>query len=138
VPINPPPHDENGVVPHDHDEIVQDDLIIRRISRHHIVMETDGSKRISSMAFKPSSGMNAGMSIDIEKLIIEDGLDPKKFVKKDPWIAAVSFTAGELRNNQFQVGYDPLDDNPYHGEVWGDFKKNRPYVLKGLAKWYIR
>jgi hypothetical protein len=67
LPLKPPPRDEVGVViPHDHDEISSDDQIIRRISEQFLVKdEKTGGRRISSMAFNPSTGPNGGMSVDL-------------------------------------------------------------------------
>ncbi|MBV8568258.1 MAG: hypothetical protein JO366_19875 [Methylobacteriaceae bacterium] len=89
------------------------------------------------MAFQPSSHGNKGMSIDIEVLILEAQLDPKSFVTKPPFIGSVWFTARTLRNETLKVGYDPLEDNPYHGEVWGNFTVSRKKRLLEAARWYV-
>ncbi|MEP2877961.1 MAG: hypothetical protein ABJL55_05350 [Roseibium sp.] len=127
-----PLYDEIGdVIPHDHEEILNEHHVIRRISPHHVVPDEKsptGSK-ISTMAFRPSSGPNGGMSVDIENLIIENGLDPKEFVISPPFIGAVKLLVEQLRANDFVVGYDPLPDNEFHGEVWGRFSKSKQRKL---------
>ena len=75
------------------------------------------------MAFQPSSGEKGGMSIDIQKLIEKDGLDPKIYVIVPPFIGAVRFITRDLREEDLLVGFEPLEENPYHGEVWGKFNK---------------
>lgn len=68
-------------------------------------------------------GPGGGMSVDLQRLIEEAGLDAKTFVISPPWIGAVRFTACAIRAEGLKVGYDPTADNPYHGEVCGDFTK---------------
>lgn len=143
--LTPPPRDENGSVkPHDHVEIANDDGVIRRIPLHWVVPGKDGHRRLSSMAFKASSGENAGMSIDLEALIVEAGHDPRVYVTTPKWAGSIRFTAGNLRAEGFMVGYDPLNEeppdqpaNPYHGEVWGSFSKSKQRRLAEIAAWYV-
>jgi len=35
------------------------------------------------------------------------------------------------------VGFDPLPENPYHGEVWGKFTKAQQRRLQQLAVWFV-
>jgi hypothetical protein len=141
LPLNPPPRDDEGeVLPHDHAGIEHADGIIRRVSPQHMVDDpkTQG-KRLSSMAFQPSAGDRGGMSVDLQKLIEDAGLDPKQYVVSPPWIGAVRFTAGALRAEGLMVGYDPLPpENPYHGEVWGNFTQRLRKRLTILAEWFVR
>lgn len=139
MPLQPPPHDHNGeVVPHDHDGINVADGIIRRISPQHLIYdEKSGGMKISSAAFNPSSGPNGGMSVDLQAQIEEAGLSATQYVTSPPWLGSVRFTAGSLRAEGYQVGFDPLADNPYHGEVWGLFTKSRQRRLKQLCIWFV-
>jgi hypothetical protein len=102
-------------------------------------MATDKSstRRVSSIAFRPSSGANGGMSVGLESLILKVGLDPKIFVTTPHWSGSVRFTAGELRAEGFRVGYDPSAENRYHGEVWGEFSKAKQHRLMELASWFV-
>lgn len=141
MPLKPPPHDDNGrVIPHDHDGIFHDDWVIRRVSEKQVVLDPKviGGKRISSMAFSPSSSPNGGMSVDLKKQIEEAGLDAQVFVTTPVWIGSVRFNVGQLRDEKFKVGYDPLKDNPYHGEVWGSFTTSKKSRLKQLCVWFVQ
>jgi hypothetical protein len=139
MPLSPPPRDAAGqVVPHDHHELFADDVVYRRISREHIKVDAEGRPFVSSMAFQESSEPNHGMSIDIDKLIVEAGLDPFTYVVKPDWPGSVQFLVGDLRGLGFQVGYDPLPpDLPHHGEVWGIRSKPHKRALKKAASWHV-
>lgn len=125
MPLDAPPRDDCGnVVPHDHSGINADDGVIRRIARNQLVYDAKLlANRPSTMAFQPSTGEGGGMSVDLERLIEEAGVDPVEYVCSRPWVGAVRFTAGALRAEGLMVGFDPLPSNPYHGEVWGNFSK---------------
>ena len=77
------------------------------------------------------------MSVDIEKLIVEDGKDPVEFVTTPEWFCSVYFKAGTLRAENLKVGPVPLPSNPYHGEVWGQFGKSKRKRLLRAAAWYV-
>ncbi len=130
--------------PYDEERIGADDTIIRRINpEQHIVWDNNRAcNRVSSKVFSPSSGLNGGMSVDIEKLIVAGGEIPQEYVTDPVFIGSVSFSAGAARNLSLRVGYDPLPDNPYHGEVWGSSSANRfsRSQKKGLGQvstWYV-
>lgn len=140
----PPPLDAAGaVVPHDHDEIEAGDRVIRRISDRQIVTDGAGARRISSLAYQASGGANGGMSVDIEKFIVEGGDEPEQWVTTPRWIGSVCFSAGFLRGLQFQIGYHPIEEtserpaNPYHGEVWGTFSRAQKIALQQNANWFV-
>lgn len=138
--LSPPPLDATGqVLPHDHSEILPNDGIIRRISPQYVIQDQLGKCRISSMAYKPSSAeLGGGLSIDLEAQIQAAGTDVKSFVSNPPWIGSVRFTAKQLRDQDFLVGYDPLiPDNPYHGEVWGTFSSSKKKILAHMAQWLV-
>jgi hypothetical protein len=139
LPLKPPPRDEQGVVvPHDHDEIRSDDDVIRRISEQQLVFdEKIGGRRISSMAFNPSEGTNGGLSVDLRRQIEEAGIDVRQYVSDQRWLGSVCFTAGALRENGFLVGYDPLPNNPHHGEIWGRFTRSSKKKLHQLCSWFV-
>ena len=42
-----------------------------------------------------------------------------------------------MRSEGFQVGSDPLEDNPYHGEVWGQFTKGKKKKLMSMCRWFV-
>lgn len=144
-----PQRDKNGdVVPHDHQEILPEHGIIRRISEQYIV--TDDKclvPRVSSMAFQASSGLNGGMSVDLQHEIEKAGLDSMRYVTTPFWIGSVRFLASQLRGEGFTVGADPIENkpgskldvepNPYHGEVWGKFTKGKQNRLIKLCEWFV-
>lgn len=139
MPLDPPPRNRNGdVLPHDHPGIQPDDGVIRRVSPQHMVSDPKvQGRRISSIAFRPSSGPDGGMSVDLQRLIEEAGLEPRKYILSPPWIGAVRFTARGLRGEGLMVGYDPIPNiNPYHGEVWGITKAIQKR-LQAIAVWLV-
>lgn len=127
-----------SVEPYDEDEISPDQTIIRRINPvQHVVRDDNrGCSRISTKAFSPSSGENGGMSVDIEAQIVQANLDPREYVTTPVFTGAVSFVAGAVRALNLRIGYDPIDENPYHGEVWGNPRPNRfkKFTKKGIAQ----
>ena len=140
MPLTSPPRDEHGVIPHDHHEILSDDLVIRRVSAYWTVDDpkVPGGKRLSSMAFEKSSGLVGGMSVDLKRQIEEAGMDARLWVTSPRWTGSVTLRVGDLRSEGFKVGFDPLDDNPYHGEVWGQFSKGKKKSLMNMCKWFVQ
>lgn len=140
-----------AVDPYDEPGIKNDDTVIRRVSQYHIVPDKNGAEprlRLSSAAFNKSEGPRAGMSVDLEKLMVDDGVDPREFVITPVFTGAVSFSAGSARDLDLIIGYEPVKDdpnqpdNPYHGEVWRkeEAKKFTNSQTKGLqrsAEWYV-
>lgn len=140
MPLKSPPRDKQGVViPHDHSDIEPLDLVIRRVSAEWTVDDpkVHGGRRLSSMAFEKSTGPNGGMSVDLKRQIEEAGIDPKQWVTTPRWTGSVTLRVVDLREEGFQVGFDPLDDNPYHGEVWGQFSKGRKRKLLSMCDWLV-
>ncbi len=140
MPLSEPPRDANGVVvPHDHPGIADADRIIRRISDEHIVsdVKAPGGRRVSTLAFQSSTNGNCGMSVDLESSIVNAGLDAPSFVTSPRFMGSVWFHAAHLRSETFQVGYDPLPENPHHGEVWGSFTRGRKNRLLASAQWFV-
>jgi hypothetical protein len=141
--IEPPPRDEDGkVIPHDHSEINDNDEVIRRISERQIILDKNGNRRISSMAYKDAA-KRSGMSVDLKQLIERDGLDPKEYVTTPRWTGSVLFKVVDLRQQGFMVGYDPIEPpkpepNSYHGEVWSELSENQAVrKLKSMAEWFV-
>lgn len=139
MPLTLPPHNNDGVIPHDHEGILPSDGIIRRISREHVVDDPKiQGKRLSSAAFRNSTGLNGGMSIDLQQQIEEAGLDPRTFVMTPTWLGSILFKAGQIRAEGFLIGYDPKTDNPYHGQVWGNFSNAKIKKLRCLCEWFVQ
>ena len=134
------------MAPYDDADIAWDDVVIRRINpQYHVVFDNNRQcNRISSKAYSPSSGPNAGMSIDVEKLVVAAERHPHRFVVDPVFTGAVAFSASAVRSLGLWVGYEPLPDNPYHGEVWGatpgrhnKFTKAQKDGLAAIAEWYV-
>lgn len=137
--------------PYDEHEIGNADVLIRRIDpNNHLAWDDDRQcKRISTKAFQASPKQQSGMSIDIEKLALNDGVDPREWVTTPKFRGSVFFKAELVRNLGLRVGYEPVEKNgeieanPYHGEVWGPMEK--PYKItkseqKGIhekVQWYV-
>lgn len=140
-----------AIEPYDELEIKNDDTIIRRVNPiHHVVPdENTGGLRTSSKLFSPSSDLNGGMSVDILRLIENAGLSAKDFVTTPVYTGAVCFSAGSARTAGLRVGYDPIkdipgvQDNPYHGEVWGTIERPNKFTqahkraLVNASIWFV-
>lgn len=139
MPITPLRDPVTGhVIPHDHPEIKDSDGIIRRVSEEQLVFDEKlGCKRISSKLFRASSGHNGGMSVDLQVQIEEAGLDARLYVTTPKWIGSVRLKAGSLREKKLKVGCEPSRNNPYHGEVWGDFSRTTQRHLLGNSAWFV-
>jgi len=96
-----------------------------------------GAKRISSIAYQASTGVHGGMSVDLERSVLDAGLDVAAFVTTPQWIGSVRFEAQFLRAEGFQVGFDPLPENSHHGEVWGAFSRGQRKRLQREAQWFV-
>lgn len=133
------------VEPYDEEEIESADTIIRRINpNYHVVNDENlGCRRVSTKAFSPSSGENGGMSVDVESLIIKGGQNPEEYVTTPIFTGSVKFIADDIRKLGLIVGYDPIPDNPYHGEIWGAerpnrFTKSQKRGLMRASEWYVK
>lgn len=141
-----PPRDENGTTePHDSKEIVDGGLLIRRIDpRQHLVLdENRNCRRISTKTFQPSSEPKGGMSVDLKQLMDEAEVDATVFVTTPKHIGSVCFTASAARACELLVGYDPLNNNDFHGEVWGKNRPNRftgsqSKALLAACSWFVK
>lgn len=89
------------------------------------------------------------MSVDIHKLIEEGEDDIKEFVTTPVYTGSVVFPAAAARNANLRIGYDPIkdqpgvEDNPYHGEVWGEdakptkFTNSQKKALANASSWLV-
>jgi hypothetical protein len=143
--LKPPPRDATGTTePHDHSEIEAEGLLIRRIDpiQHVVPDENRNCRRISTKAFQPSSEPKGGMSVDLKQLMDEAAVDARNFVTTPKHIGSVYFKASAARTADLLVGYDPLNDNAYHGEVWGKnrpnrFSKTQSQALLNACSWFV-
>lgn len=139
-----------AIDPYDEERILAEDAIIRRINpeQHVIWDENRQRRRIASKAFNKSSGSKAGMSVDIEGLIVEAEQLPKTYVTTPVFTGSVAMSAGDIRALELWIGYEPIanvpnvQDNPFHGEVWAtterrSFSDGQKLGLARSARWYV-
>ncbi len=96
--------------------------------------------RVSTAALEPSSvdvDPYCDLSVDLEPFILAAGVDPRRHVTTPRFMASIVLAVGSFRSRNFYVGYDPLDDNPYHGGVWQDAQRNSK-LTKGVRKALLR
>lgn len=121
--------------------ILDDDRLIRRIPEHYLDPAT-GKQTVSSGAFQTPSKGHGNLSVDIEKLMLANDVKPADFVITGNYVAAVTLTAGQLRNAELSIAKVPLDDNPYHGEVGrsegGRLTKKQRRELKENCAWLVK
>ena len=121
-----PPQDAKGRVrPHDHEQIQDEDIMLRGIPEQQIVPTPDGGRRISTGAFSRSSDTYGGLSLGVKKVL--ECLEKTT----DEWAAGrfsavVCFPAKMLREAGVQIGWDPLDDDPAHCNAWEKSGKTLP------------
>ena len=130
-----PQRDANGVaIPYDDEDIEAADGLIRHVHPTQLIYDDNKQcQRVSSGAFSPSQGINGGMSIDLERKLLDNGKDQLAMVPSENH-AAVRLIAGKMRELGHQVGSNPLPENPYHGEVWisGGSKSQRKRAQRSI------
>jgi hypothetical protein len=130
-----PPHDSLGVVPHDHDEILSDDRLIRYlVPGANVHLRDDGSWRVSSGAFSRSSPTNDPRnyaSVDLERLLTKEGTNPI-YRLPSPNQGVAGILVEHVRELKLFVGWVPLKDNNAHCGVWGEL--NKQSIRNKLAK----
>lgn len=130
------PKDQNGrVVPHDDLTITDEQRVIRHIHPSLYVNDekVPGGRRVSSGAFSPSGISFPGMSVDLEKDMLDAGLDVLTYVPEGH--GAVAIPVKCVRALALLVGRSPTDANQYHAEVWrglsgGNFSQSMKNKLK--------
>jgi hypothetical protein len=130
--------------PSDEPRIDANEVIIRRINPHqHVVWDENRKvRRVSSKAYTKSAGLKEGMSVDIESLLVAAGIDPKGFVTTPVYIGSVAFSAISIRNLHLWIGFDPVPNNAFHGQVWPtqpkrNFTDSQKSGLANAAAWYV-
>ncbi len=117
--MHAPPRDADGCVePHDHEQIQDEDFMLRGIPEQQIVSTPDGGRRISSGAFSRSSDTYGGLSLGAKK-VLECLEKTTEEWAAGRFSAVVCFPAGMLRKAGVQIGWDPLDEDPAHCNAWG-------------------
>ncbi len=78
-----------------------------------------------------------GISVDLDPVAQQEGIDLRSRIKAEDFIGAVSIRAAVIRSEQLKVGYDPEPTNICHGQIWGNpGNKKRRRLLKN-CEWYV-
>jgi len=115
-----------------------DDEIVHRVSAEWVIEDKEGVKRLTSVAFRSSTrGKYPGYSVDLVTWAAAAGVNPKALVTNPDRTASIVFSAAGLRAAGFTVGWEPVVENEYHGEVWGAASRPGERALRDLAGWYV-
>ncbi|GAA5264414.1 hypothetical protein ACOSOMT5_P0837 [Acidiphilium sp. MT5] len=111
--------------------------VIRTIQApHHLMLVTDASGEwvLSSAAYSPSR--DGFVSVDLEQLLIEDGLNAKfMYPAVNRSVAAATHTVSALQELNLAAVHDPIAKNWYHGGISGIDRSNRGReIRRQLAK----
>lgn len=130
---SPPKDSEGCVVPHDHEQIHDADIMLRGIPCRWVIPTEKGRHRISSGAFQNSSESDdkyESLSLGSKKMLDFHNSSIDEW-SNGRFCAVATFPASELRDSAIKVGWDPKDDDPAHCGAWGNLKKP---LRKRLAK----
>ena len=138
--VSPPVDGKGNVKPHDHEEIFNDDILIRGLYIHHVKKNPDGSYRLSKNAFSASSkkyDIYRGLSLESKKTLECLNKTVDDWATKKKCIAVACFPAEILREAGVRIGWAPNDGDPGHCNAWGKlgkpFPRTRP-LLERLVK----
>lgn len=127
--------------PFDDKTISDGAFLIRKINPdYHLKKDGKGGLRLSSGAFSASSIGSLGMSVEILDDLEAADVDLANWLLRPPYLAAVKFCAGLVRQRGYWVGRTPLPNNPYHADVWkpemgGRFSRSFANHLAENAEW---
>ena len=109
--------------PHDHEQIHDEDVMLRGIPIQWIKSTDGGERRISSGALQPSSeARGGGLSLGAKKVLECVGRSVDDWAS-GRFAAVVCLEAREFRSNGLQVGWNPLDGDQAHCDAWGTLTK---------------
>jgi hypothetical protein len=102
--------------PDQDDRSINDDAgLLRRVHPNWVVADGNtGGRRVSSAAFR-----DPALSVDIEPILVAQGLDWQFTLKAHAGYSLVRFPAGSAREKGLSVVSKPLPGNPAHAEVLG-------------------
>ena len=114
------------------DPTIQDhDRLLRRVQELHLHYEPDGSRRLSSAAFKTTE-----LSVNIESLMIEQGRPPEDTIWNYPNDYLTSITAASVREYGYPIIKDTEPPNdPAHGLVLGKKKESFANAMARQHRW---
>jgi hypothetical protein len=113
--------------------IPDDAALLRRIHPEQVVPDKDGTMRPSSAAFK-----DPNLSVDVEFLLEENGLNWEFSLTGFPDHSLVKFLAGAARAKQLAVVHSPIEGvNPGHAEVVDKKTGSIADHLKASSGWVL-
>lgn len=141
-----PNPDRNGggrVIPYNDPEIDNNQILIRLISNQQIHENNDGSRRVSSGGFSPTSKTRdpyRGMSVDLLSYLLVNGIDPADPSYHPEVEVIMSLKVGEVRQAvpKLLIGHDPKPDNPAHCNIWKVSTTGNKRALLRSANWIRR
>lgn len=130
-----PQRDEIGVLPHNHNEILGQDRLVRYlVAGANVHLDGNGSWRVSSGAFSrsnPRSDLRSFASVDLERMLPTEGQTPI-YRLPTPHHGAAVVKVDIVRQLNLLVGWVPQQDNSAHCGIWGDLQKGS--IGRQLAK----
>lgn len=118
----------------DDGSIAGDWALLRRIHPEQIVSDKrTGELRVSSAAFRDPE-----MSVDVEELLKQAGLDWRFSLKDHAGYSLMKFSAAVPRSHGLTVVHSPLPDNNAHAEVRGQKSPAIARALSKSAEWVYR
>ena len=108
--------------------------LYRRIHPTHLVDDDEGGcVRLSSAAFK-----DPRMSVHLQDALGALGREPASVLEAFPQHCLAALTAGLVRQYEQEVIRSPTEEDPSHGEVVGEKRRQRRYRrLKEGAVWVV-
>lgn len=104
--------------------------IARTVQGPFYVLDRDGEWRVSSALFKASKS-DSYCSVDLEQLLVEDGLNAETLYPQLPdSLGLVGLFVREILAENHIVRHVPVDENWYHGGIHGPLTQS---VRKRLA-----
>jgi hypothetical protein len=138
MPLDRQPVDAEGVtLPHDHTALIDSDLLVRLVPAGWRVPASSGNWRLASQAFANSSDKYGGCSVLIAKLVEESGATIAEIVRSRGMLGAIAISVREVRSRGLQAGFDPLPDDPHHGQIWGKITRGTSNALLVQSAWAV-
>ncbi len=132
---DPPRDADDCVIPHDHPQIQDEDILIRGIPYEQTLSDGENGRRISTGAFDASSEKYGGLSVAAKKVLECLGKTSDEWAA-GRFSAVVCFPAKVLRKRGIQIGWEPLEDDRAHCNAWaasGDPFPRAKSLKKDLA-----
>jgi hypothetical protein len=139
MPLDRQAVDGDGItLAHDHPGLLGTDLVFRLIPKQwRVPGSSPGIWRLSTQAFENSSDRYGGCSVLLANLLAEAQVSIDDIVAERGALGAIKLAVSEIRVRSLQVGFDPLPDDPFHGQIWGKITKGVSKGLLGVSSWAV-